>query len=67
MLLKDYRKLRNLTRAKAGEQLGVSGVSIYRWETGRQMPRREDLLNISKWSDGAVQANDFVNITKEEK
>ena len=67
MLLLNYRKLRKLTRAAAGKQLGVSGVTIYRWETGRQMPRRDDLQRISEWSAGAVQANDFVNIQPEGK
>ena len=60
MKLKDYRKLRGLTRRAAGEALGVNQITIWRWETGRSAPRPEQARVIIAWSAGAVTAADLL-------
>jgi transcriptional regulator with XRE-family HTH domain len=62
MLLKDYRKLARLTRQQTGDALGVTGITIWRWETGRAMPGTETLLKIKEWSKGAVTADDVLAV-----
>lgn len=46
--LKRYRKRHRLTQADLGRKLGVSHVTITRWENGRRSPRHTQLLEISK-------------------
>lgn len=36
--LKDLRKEKELTQEQLAEELGVSGRTISRWETGKNMP-----------------------------
>lgn len=36
--LKELRKAKNLTQEQVGEELNVSGRTVSRWETGRNMP-----------------------------
>lgn len=61
MLLQDYRmKVAKLSREKAGAQIGVNGITIWRWETGRSIPPPELLRKVQEWSAGAVTPNDFI-------
>ena len=39
MLFKEIRKKKNLSRARLGALLGVSGQLIYRWENGTCEPQ----------------------------
>ena len=64
MKLKDYRALIKISRAKAGAALGVTGLSIWRWETGRCMPGGEMLAKIKTWSKGAVTADDVLSVVR---
>lgn len=54
--LKQWRVLRGLTQKAVGDALGVSDVTIHKWETGKgepkasQIAKLEQVLNI-KWSD----------------
>jgi len=41
--LKRFRLERGMTQADLAEKLGVSGVSIFGYESGDQLPRREVL------------------------
>ncbi len=59
MKLKDYRKLMGLTRSKAAAQLGTTGATVYRWETGRMAPSVKSANRIQAWSRGAVTLNDL--------
>ena len=61
MTLQDYRKLAGLSRAKAAAALGVTSVTVYRWETGRVTPSVDAIRRIQVWSKGAVTANDLLS------
>ncbi len=58
MKLKEYRKLRGLSRAKFGKLIGVSGLQVWRYETGRTMPKPEVVQAIAGATQGAVTAQD---------
>lgn len=60
MKLQDYRKLLGLSRAKAAAQLNTTGVTIYRYETGRMLPSTKAMTRIKHWSKGAVTADDLL-------
>lgn len=60
MKLQDYRKLLGLSRAKAASQLGTTGVTIYRYETGRMLPSIKAATRIREWSKGAVTLDDLL-------
>ena len=63
MKLKTYRKQLGLSREKVAAALGVTGVTVWRWETGRMVPSPPVLKKIAKWSAGAVTPNDFMGVT----
>ena len=54
MKLLDYRKQQQLSRAKVGAALGVSGITVWRWETGRCRPNYDTARRIINWSGGAI-------------
>lgn len=58
MKLKDYRQLRGLSRQQFGQLVGVTGVQVWRWETGRSMPKPEVVDAIRAGTGGAVTAED---------
>ena len=60
MKLQDYRKLLGLSRAKAAAQLNTTGVTLYRYETGRMFPSLKACARIIKWSKGAVTWADLM-------
>lgn len=60
MKLQDYRKLMGLSRAKAAAQLNTTGVTIYRYETGRIVPSVKAATKIIDWSKGAVTFVDLL-------
>ena len=64
MKLIDYRKLMGLSRAKAAAQLNTTGVTVYRYETGRIAPSAKAMTRIFAWSKGAVTANDLIGGTR---
>jgi transcriptional regulator with XRE-family HTH domain len=62
MLLRDYRKtVAKLSRAKAGEAIGVDQITVWRWENGRSIPMPEQMRKVQAWSGGQVTPNDFVS------
>lgn len=60
MKLIDYRKLMGLSRAKAAAQLNTTGVTIYRYESGRMSPSPKMALRIKGWSKGAVTLDELL-------
>lgn len=44
--IKVYRRENGLTLVQAGELLGVSEMTVWRWENGRRTPRRRELQKI---------------------
>ena len=52
--LKELRKEQNLTQEQFAEQLGVSGRSVSRWETGINMPDISLLVEIAEFYDVSI-------------
>ena len=52
--LKGLRKEQNLTQEQFAEQLGVSGRSVSRWETGINMPDISLLVEIAEFYDVSI-------------
>ena len=52
--LKELRKEQNLTQEQFAEQLGVSGRSVSRWETGINMPDISLLVEIAEFYDISI-------------
>jgi len=52
--LKELRKEQNLTQEQFAEQLGVSGRTISRWETGTNMPDISLLVEIAEFYDVSI-------------
>jgi len=46
--LTNYRKANNLSRAELGEALGVSPITIWRWEQGQRFPSLKHLPTVAK-------------------
>ncbi len=67
MKLIEYRKLRGLTRARFGQLVGATGVSVWRWETGRALPKPETAEAIRAGTGGAVTADDHLQVVIERK
>jgi len=40
--LRQYREKEGLSQEALAERLGVTGMTVYRWETGARLPRRKD-------------------------
>ena len=52
--LKDLRRERGITQEQLAEQLGVSGRTISRWETGNNMPDISLLVEIAEFFDVSI-------------
>ena len=52
--LKMLRKEKNLTQEQLAEQLNVSGRTVSRWETGRNMPDISLLVELSEFYDVSI-------------
>lgn len=60
MRLFEYRKLKQLSRQQAADQIGVNASTYWRWEKSITTPKPVDIRKIFNWSNGAVTANDFI-------
>ena len=52
--LKDLRKEKGITQEQLAEKLGVSGRTISRWETGKNMPDISLLVEIAEFFDVSI-------------
>ena len=59
MTLEEYRKTNRLNRSQMGRVLGVSGMTVCRYETGVRIPTREIMNRIIEETGGKVTPNDF--------
>jgi transcriptional regulator with XRE-family HTH domain len=60
MKLQAFRvSIKMQTREQAAAHFGVDPATIWRWETGRCIPKPEQIQAVKEWSDGLVTANDF--------
>lgn len=55
--VKELRKQNHLTQVELGKMCGVSGVSVYKWETGRAEP---DVSSIRRLSEIFNVSSDFL-------
>jgi transcriptional regulator with XRE-family HTH domain len=46
--LKKYRDAHKITQVALAKELGVTNVTVWRWENGRRTPRLEDARNIAR-------------------
>lgn len=56
MTLKQLRMEKRVTQQQLAENLGVSNRTISRWETGRNMPDFDLLLELAKYYNVGVEA-----------
>lgn len=59
MRLSEFLDRKRLTLDAFGAMVGVSGVSVHRWKTGKGVPSFRKLKKISEVTDGAVTQDDF--------
>lgn len=59
MLLRDFRKIRNISPGLAAAELGVTYVTYWRWEERKVTPSNGNIRRIRDWSKGAVTADDL--------
>jgi len=59
MQLSEYRNSANVTLAEIAARVGVTEVSMSRYERGIRRPRPEIIAKIEAVTDGHVTANDF--------
>lgn len=52
--LKKYRELRGLSKEELGSRVGVSGVTVGYWETGRNEPRMGKVDHIAQVLDVTI-------------
>lgn len=64
MKLSHYISSRKLKPLHAARELGVTHQSFHLWLAGKRIPREEQMIAIYHWSKGAVQPNDFYDLTQ---
>jgi len=62
MKLRTYRAISNLTQQEIAQKLGVSELSIIKYEGGTNMPSRETMVRIYEITSGLVTPNDFFDL-----
>ena len=62
MTLKEYIKQNKKSIEEMKSVFGVSQMTIWRWENGKVIPRKEELQKIATWSCGVVMPSDFYNM-----
>jgi anhydro-N-acetylmuramic acid kinase len=62
MKLRTFRALTKMTQQQLAQQLGISELSVIKYEQGDTTPSREQMLKIYRLSSGAVTPNDFYDL-----
>ena len=62
MQLSDYLREKSLTTTEFGRRIGTSHATVSRLATGKRRPGWDLLAKIIKETDGAVTADDFLEI-----
>lgn len=60
MDLRTYRKQQGLTLDQFGRGLGVSGVTVHRWEKGKALPSLKQAAEIQRQTAGKVTVADLM-------
>lgn len=63
MKLREYIKRIGKTGRDVAKELQVSAATVSRWQAGKVIPSREEMLKIVRWSHGEVSAIDFYTLT----
>ncbi len=59
MTLLEYRIKHNLGQADIARLVGRTPGAVSNWETGKRIPRRDEMAAVVQITDGAVTPNDF--------
>lgn len=60
MTLKEFRKNKNLSHQALAKFLGVGSAStVYRWEVGERLPKKQSMQLIKNKTKGKVKPADF--------
>lgn len=65
MDLRSYRKQHAISLNEMGQRIGVTGVTVHRWEVGKVRPGLSAIEAIQRATDGAVTASDFMRADAE--
>lgn len=60
MDLRAFRTQQGWTLDQLGRLIGVSGVTVHRWETRKARPSLDDVETIERVSGGMVTVSDFM-------
>jgi len=60
VLLGGFLKKNSITRAAAGQAIGVADPTVCDWVGGKKRPRHEMRVAIETWSNGAVPAESWM-------
>jgi anhydro-N-acetylmuramic acid kinase len=64
MKLRAYRSIVNLTQKQMARRLGVTELSVIKYEAGTNIPSRDVMLRIYEETRGAVAPNDFYELKR---
>jgi transcriptional regulator with XRE-family HTH domain len=59
MQLKEWIEKNGKTIKEVADALGVSEMNVYRYISGSNIPRPENMQKITEYTGGEVQPNDF--------
>lgn len=62
MDLADWMKKSDVSAAELARRCGVHLVTVYKWKAGTIFPRPSQLQALVEATEGAVNANDFVEV-----
>lgn len=60
MQLRDYLTKSGTTAYRAAKDLQVQHSTMWRWLTGRSIPRVDMILRIQEYTGGKVKAGDWI-------
>lgn len=61
MTLQEWLKTQDRSKYRAAKDLGVAWTTLWRWITGRAMPKHEQMRAVQTYTGGAVTPNDWIN------
>jgi transcriptional regulator with XRE-family HTH domain len=65
--LTQYRKGLGLSQSAMADRLGVSRVTLHRWEAGRAWPDIESLVMVEDATGGFVRPSDWVKAWRKQQ
>lgn len=60
MKLATYLEKNRMTEAEFGEAIGQSEHAVKKWLNGQRFPKRSNLVQIARATNGKVTASDFL-------